>query len=415
MNLNIFIVHCFPLNNQSGNVGINETSPQNKLDVSGAQVIGSSYAGVETAPSDGLLVEGNVGIGTTSPSEKLAVKGSGNTSATNSFIVTDSDDSTLFNIRDDGFFTLGESNLDVTSAGSLEFTQESNGNFQFGFKSGGFTSRLFLAVDDNNFANPQGFRLYSDDDDIPAFRNGANPYSLRVYNTSDGADDEYGVIGWNETIDVLSIGTEATGSGTVRDIALIGGDIGIGTSSPSELLSVEGDVSFSEGTGFKSFLYDAGQELLTLVNLIVTAVLEIPNGASPTVDADGEIAHDTTEDQLIYGADPHVLSATKAFSMNHASTTQGAATTTVRVAVAPYDLTVSQAQCDFSDFMGISLYDGTNRANYFEASSTIGTINIDTNNTFTSGEAIRVDVGTSTDIAADVRGSCSFTFTIDRK
>ena len=50
-----------------GDIGIGTTSPQNPLDVSGDAVVGSSYAGVETAPTDGLLVEGDVGIGTTSP------------------------------------------------------------------------------------------------------------------------------------------------------------------------------------------------------------------------------------------------------------------------------------------------------------------------------------------------------------
>jgi hypothetical protein len=35
--------------------------------------------------------------------------------------------------------------------------------------------------------------------------------------------------------------------------------------------------------------------------------LEIPNGATPTIDTDGQIAHDTTADQLILGADPTVF------------------------------------------------------------------------------------------------------------
>ena len=43
--------------------------------VDGGAVIGSSYAGVETAPTDGLLVEGNVGIGTTAPDTRLHVAG----------------------------------------------------------------------------------------------------------------------------------------------------------------------------------------------------------------------------------------------------------------------------------------------------------------------------------------------------
>lgn len=51
--------------NASGNVGINETAPVNKLDVDGAVVIGNSYAGVNTAPTNGLLVQGKTGIGVT--------------------------------------------------------------------------------------------------------------------------------------------------------------------------------------------------------------------------------------------------------------------------------------------------------------------------------------------------------------
>jgi len=56
----------------SGNIGIGSTNPQNKLDIAGNTVIGASYSGTNSAPTNGLMVEGHVAIGTTSQTSTAA-------------------------------------------------------------------------------------------------------------------------------------------------------------------------------------------------------------------------------------------------------------------------------------------------------------------------------------------------------
>ena len=60
----------------SGNVGIGTTTPVNLLDIDGKAVIGASYGGTNTAPTNGLLIQGNVGIGTTTANVGVDVNGS---------------------------------------------------------------------------------------------------------------------------------------------------------------------------------------------------------------------------------------------------------------------------------------------------------------------------------------------------
>ena len=57
-----------------------------------------------------------------------------------------------------------------------------------------------------------------------ALRNGANGQSFRVYNTTDGTNSEFGKIAWSSN--VLQIGTDVAGTGTVRGV-----DITIGSAA----------------------------------------------------------------------------------------------------------------------------------------------------------------------------------------
>lgn len=55
----------------TGSLGLGTLTPVNRLDVEGGAAIGATYAGTNTGPANGLIVEGNVGIGVTAPLAKL--------------------------------------------------------------------------------------------------------------------------------------------------------------------------------------------------------------------------------------------------------------------------------------------------------------------------------------------------------
>lgn len=59
------------------NVGIGTTLSKNLLDVASAEAIGSSYAGYQQAPPNGLLIQGNTSIGSTNPTWTLEIHTTG--------------------------------------------------------------------------------------------------------------------------------------------------------------------------------------------------------------------------------------------------------------------------------------------------------------------------------------------------
>lgn len=86
----------------------------------------------------------------------------------------------------------------------------------------------------------------------------------------------------------------------------------IGTSTPtSATVYLQGSgtknpITIASSTGTTLFQITSSAQILTCT----TCRLTIPQGTAPTLSAAGDIAHDTTNDQLLYGSQPNVLYAT---------------------------------------------------------------------------------------------------------
>lgn len=136
---------------------------------------------------------------------------------------------------------------------------------------------------------------------------------------------------------------------------------------------------------------------------------ELPNGASPTVDTDGECAIDTTSGQFKCDLGATVSVIGNGFfypSFTYATSTAWTATTTIPLGTAFIAETWDSVQC-FTDVgtLNVSFYDGTNRMNLLNASTTVGTVTLSTNNTFTAAEKRYVDIGTPA--TAPTKVSCT--------
>lgn len=122
------------------------------------------------------------------------------------------------------------------------------------------------------------------------------------------------------------------------------------------------------------------------------AVLEVPNGASPTVDAAGEIAHDTTDDQFVYGATPRVIAYTceRCFALE----TPVVGDDNVPVWSPNDAITITSMYCRTQGGTSaeIQISDGTNACESIvcdsDGQADDGTL---TNNTFTANERMEFD------------------------
>lgn len=136
------------------------------------------------------------------------------------------------------------------------------------------------------------------------------------------------------------------------------------------------------------------------------ASTEIVNGSSPTVDAAGEIAIDTTSGQLKWfsGSATHILTGTSSPAFNIGSTTpDGAgavfktATTTFLLKNPPEATTLIGWYCVATSTGSVTVRfgDGTNWTNSSACSTTGAVTYASSNNTFTQWEDMKVQIGSA--------------------
>ena len=226
----------------SGNIGVGTTSPQNKLDVSGAVAIGT-YAGTNTAPTNGLAVSGNVGIGTTGPANKLDVNGAvalgtyaGTTAPSNGLIVS------------------GNVGIGTTGPGGILDVQQSNTTDH------GFLARIWNTA--STGTPTTSLRLAT-----------SGTTSSSIYDVLEFTDASY----WNGSITGdrtngirFRTGTTiSSGESGLSDRMTIlpNGNVGIGTTGPSEKLYVNGNIraDILYDTSSTSYYIDPGNGGTSLV------------------------------------------------------------------------------------------------------------------------------------------------------
>jgi hypothetical protein len=171
--------------------------------------------------------------------------------------------------------------------------------------------------------------------------------------------------------------------------------------------------SIERGTAYRGLTVDSGDFIVETGSGSVTqwfsinasgqivvapsAGFALPQGSAPTVDASGEIAVDTTSDQLVYFgvSTKRVIAPLTYSSFSYSTSTTWTGTTTIPLGPAGIAETWQNVQC-FTDAgtLNVSFYDGTNRMNLFNASTTIGKVSLSTNNSFVAAEKRYVDIGT---------------------
>lgn len=240
--------------NDGNRVGINVINPVNRLDVEGAVVIGATYSGTNTAPTNGLFVEGQTGIGTSTMSgtgAKVQITAVGSSStpptlgtgANASLVLTGLNNAygTLFGSLTNGDGYIQQQRIDGTGTAYNLLLQSRGGKVGIGTTSP--TYQL-----DMNTTNPLLLKMLYDASTDSYFQiDGLTSGGIGFYNGAWGGD--------------LNIFTKnLTGANNTNQLSLDGatGNVGVGTKNPVNKLEVNGSTNITNNLYVSNYTHIGG-------------------------------------------------------------------------------------------------------------------------------------------------------------
>lgn len=222
----------------------------------------------------------------------------------------------------------------------------------------------------------------------------------------------------------ITLSGAVSGTGATAITTSYSGTVPIANGGTATTTQVTNGVNYYDGTKITSstaLIFD-GTKLtapnISATNSTSTGKLNIPNSSSPSVVVTGDIAIDTTSDQLIgFGG-----SAKKVYgngniygSFTYATSTAWTGTTTIPVGTAFVAETWNGAQCytDIGTLQVDFYHTSTHITPMFNASTTANTNLFSGNTTLTAGEKRYIDIGTPATAPTKISCTISRSLTAD--